>query len=140
MSRKQYFLVFPPSRNTARKQCFLVCTPLGNMVGNNVSWFVHLRETWLGNNVSWFAHLQKTWLGNNVSWFEHLRKFNLSLFFQPLCVAVSLCLHYFCLCVFTWMLVEGLQIYKKVVSIFSSSMNLICCHLIGWGNNLNLNL
>ena len=32
------------------------------------------------------------------------------------------------------MLVEGLQIYKKVVSIFSSSMNLICCHVIGWGS------
>lgn len=49
------------------------------------------------------------------------------------CVAMSAFLHYFCLCVFTWMLVEGLQIYKKVVSIFSSSLNLIHCHLIGWG-------
>ncbi|XP_028409034.1 adhesion G-protein coupled receptor D1-like [Dendronephthya gigantea] len=52
---------------------------------------------------------------------------------KGLCLAVSICLHYFCLCVFTWMLVEGIQIYKKVVSIFSSSMNLISCHAIGWG-------
>jgi hypothetical protein len=41
-------------------------------LGNNVSWFVHLRETWIGNNVSWFVHLRETWIGNNVSWFVHL--------------------------------------------------------------------
>ena len=58
-------------------------------VGNNVSWFVHLRETWLGNNVPWFLDLRETWLGNdnacflvcpplgnmarkNTSWFVHL--------------------------------------------------------------------
>jgi hypothetical protein len=28
-------------------ECFLVCPPLA--IGNNVSWFVHLREKWLGN-------------------------------------------------------------------------------------------
>ena len=31
MTRKQCFLVCPPSGNMARKQCFLVCPPSGNM-------------------------------------------------------------------------------------------------------------
>ena len=36
---------------------FYLVPNFGNRVlGNNVSWFVHLYETWLGNNVSWFVH------------------------------------------------------------------------------------
>ena len=51
---------------------FYLVPNFGNRVlGNNVSWFVHLYETWLGNNVSWLVHLYETWLGNNVSWFVH---------------------------------------------------------------------
>jgi hypothetical protein len=43
-----------------KKQCFLVCPPSRNVARNNISWFVHLQETWPGNNVSWFVHLQET--------------------------------------------------------------------------------
>jgi hypothetical protein len=58
------------------KLSFLDCRPPSGKTwpGNNVSWFVHLRETWLRNSVSWFVHLRETWLGNNVSWFAHLQK------------------------------------------------------------------
>jgi hypothetical protein len=46
LGNNAYFLVCPPLGNMARKRCFLVCLPLGNKAtGNNVSWFVHLRET-----------------------------------------------------------------------------------------------
>ena len=41
---------------------------------NNVSWYVHLKETRLGNNVSWFVYLQKTWLENKFSRFVHLQE------------------------------------------------------------------
>ena len=44
-------------------------------------------------------------------------------------------LHYFFLAVFAWMLVEGVNLYLKVVKVFGSEKNLLPMFFaIGWGS------
>lgn len=43
-----------------------------------------------------------------------------SFFLQPLCTVITFVLHISGLSVFTWMLVEGIQLYSKIVKVFGS--------------------
>ena len=52
---------------------------------------------------------------------------------QGLCFAVAVLLHYFLLCVFCWMFVEGVNIHRGMVKVFRTAdrMHIYCA--IGWG-------
>ena len=51
------------------------------------------------------------------------------------CYVISVGLFFFFLCVFSWMLVEGLHIYFMVVRVFDSGRGRKLYYLlIGWGN------
>ena len=45
-------------------------------------------------------------------------------------------LHYFFLAVFTWMLLEGVQLYRMVVMVFNATMRPLYLYLTGYGTPL----
>ncbi|XP_070578751.1 adhesion G protein-coupled receptor E3-like isoform X2 [Ptychodera flava] len=49
------------------------------------------------------------------------------------CKGVAVALHYLCLATFFWMLIEGIQLYTKVRTVFLGSRNMIIYYcLLGW--------
>ncbi|XP_033976240.1 adhesion G protein-coupled receptor E5 [Trematomus bernacchii] len=52
------------------------------------------------------------------------------------CSFVAAMLHYFFLAVFTWMLLEGVQLYRMVVMVFNATMRPLYLYLTGYGTPL----
>ncbi|XP_052796019.1 adhesion G protein-coupled receptor L3-like [Mya arenaria] len=52
---------------------------------------------------------------------------------RDVCLAVAICLHYFLLAMFCWMLVEGANLYLVLVKVFESRSHLKKYMLVGWG-------
>ncbi|XP_072014185.1 adhesion G protein-coupled receptor L2-like [Amphiura filiformis] len=53
---------------------------------------------------------------------------------QTLCKIIAITIHYLYLCVFCWMLVEGINLYIKVVLVFNTEKSkLLYYTLLGWG-------
>ena len=52
---------------------------------------------------------------------------------QVLCEIIAVFLHYFFLTAFTWMLVEGLHLYLKVVQVFrTENIRMVYYYVFGW--------
>ena len=49
------------------------------------------------------------------------------------CVIAASCIQYLFLVVFCSMLIEGVQLYRKVTSVFAVHLNLPLCYLFSWG-------
>ncbi|XP_052282368.1 adhesion G-protein coupled receptor D1-like isoform X2 [Dreissena polymorpha] len=49
------------------------------------------------------------------------------------CLAMAICLHYFLLALFCWMLVEGANLYLVLVKVFKSRSHLKTYMAVGWG-------
>ncbi len=57
-----------------------------------------------------------------------------ALFTQLLCTVVAVALHYLFLCVFCWMLAEGIMLYILVVKVFGKlATRWYYFLLVGWG-------
>lgn len=58
------------------------------------------------------------------------------------CTVIAALLHYFYTATFTWMLCEGVQLYLKVIAVFSADMKYIkwVYYIIGWGEYCGLPL
>ena len=52
---------------------------------------------------------------------------------QALCSAVTVFQFFFQTALFTWMLVEGINLYIKLVKVFSTKRQYIAYLVIGWG-------
>ena len=52
---------------------------------------------------------------------------------QALCSAVTVCQFFFHTALFTWMLVEGINLYIKLVKVFSVKTQYVAYSAIGWG-------
>ncbi|XP_071957044.1 uncharacterized protein [Antedon mediterranea] len=53
---------------------------------------------------------------------------------KRLCTAIAIILHYLYLCVFTWMTIEGVNLYLKIVRVFNSDiLSMRAYMIIGWG-------
>ena len=52
---------------------------------------------------------------------------------QAICSAVTVCQFFFHTAVFTWMLVEGINLYIKLVKVFSVKRKYVAYLAIGWG-------
>ena len=55
------------------------------------------------------------------------------IFHQVLCSAVAVVQHYLHTAIFTWMLVEGINLYSKLVKIFDVKRPYALYSAIGWG-------
>ena len=53
--------------------------------------------------------------------------------FQTLCSAVTVIQFFFHTALFTWMLVEGINLYIKLVKVFSVKRQYVAYVVIGWG-------
>lgn len=53
--------------------------------------------------------------------------------FQALCSAVTVIQFFFHTAVFTWMLVEGINLYIKLVKVFSMKQQYATYVAVGWG-------
>lgn len=53
--------------------------------------------------------------------------------FQILCSIVAVTQHYFQTALFTWMLVEGINLYTKLVKVFSVKKQYLAYKAVGWG-------
>ena len=60
-------------------------------------------------------------------------------FFQSVCMAMAICLHYFLIAMFCWMLVEGVHLYLMLVRVFQSGSHMKKYMAIGWGKSTILN-
>ena len=59
---------------------------------------------------------------------------------QLACMVIAALLHYLFLCVFCWMLAEGIMLYMLVVRVFGSSAeNWYYLLLLGWGKTTAIN-
>ena len=55
-------------------------------------------------------------------------------FSQVVCKIIAVFMHYFYLTAFTWMLVEGLHLYLKVVQVFKTeNVKILYYYIFGWG-------
>ncbi|XP_015778249.1 PREDICTED: adhesion G-protein coupled receptor D1-like isoform X1 [Acropora digitifera] len=53
---------------------------------------------------------------------------------QVICKIIAVFMHYFYLTAFTWMLVEGLHLYLKVVQVFKTeNVRIVYYYIFGWG-------
>ena len=52
---------------------------------------------------------------------------------QALCSTVTVCQFFFHTALFTWMLVEGINLYIKLVKVFSVKRHYVAYFAIGWG-------
>ena len=52
---------------------------------------------------------------------------------QAMCSAVTVCQFLFHTALFTWMLVEGINLYIKLVKVFSVKRQYVAYLAIGWG-------
>ena len=52
---------------------------------------------------------------------------------QALCSAVTVFQFFFQTALFTWMLVEGINLYIKLVKVFSAKRQYVAYLVIGWG-------
>ena len=53
--------------------------------------------------------------------------------FQALCSALTVIQFFFHTAVFTWMLVEGINLYIKLVKVFSMEKRYVAYVAVGWG-------
>ena len=53
--------------------------------------------------------------------------------FQVLCSIVAVTQHYLRTALFSWMLVEGINLYIKIVKVFSVKKQYLAYAVIGWG-------
>jgi hypothetical protein len=57
--------------------------------------------------------------------------------FQTLCSCVAGFLHYLFLASFSWMCIEGIHLYMKIVRVYrTESMRMMYCYVFGWGESL----
>ena len=54
-----------------------------------------------------------------------------------MCSVIAAVQHYFYTSLFTWMLIEGINLYLKIVKVFSSGKPYATYVLIGWGKVMN---
>lgn len=59
-----------------------------------------------------------------------------NLILQGGCRFVAAMLHFFFLGVFTWMLLEGVQLYRMVVLVFNATIRPLYLYLVGYGTPL----
>nr|XP_006814219.1 PREDICTED: latrophilin-3-like [Saccoglossus kowalevskii] len=52
---------------------------------------------------------------------------------ETLCTVVAVLLHYLYLAVFSWMLVQGVQLFMKIRKVFNSNIRVLYFCLFGWG-------
>ena len=55
--------------------------------------------------------------------------------FQTVCSVIAAVQHYISL--YTWMLIEGINLYLKIVKVFSFGKSYATYSLIGWGKVMN---
>lgn len=73
-------------------------------------------------------------LSRRLSWSERPQQMKLSSLSQLPCKIMAVLLHFFFLCAFAWMLVEGLHLYSMVVKVFGSEGSKhFYYYAIGWG-------
>ena len=64
---------------------------------------------------------------------KHITSAIICSFLQALCSAVTVFQFFFHTALFTWMLVEGINLYIKLVKVFSTKRQYIAYLAIGWG-------
>lgn len=57
--------------------------------------------------------------------------------FQTICSVIAAVQHYLYTSLYTWMLIEGINLYLKMVKVFSSGKPYATYSLIGWGKIMN---
>lgn len=73
-------------------------------------------------------------LSRRLSWSERPQQMKLSSLSQLPCKIMAVLLHFFFLCAFAWMLVEGLHLYSMVIKVFGSEDSKhFYYYAIGWG-------
>ena len=54
---------------------------------------------------------------------------------QILCFVITALLHYVLLAAFTWMLIEGINLYLMLVKVVGASLKIYLCYLAAYGKH-----
>ena len=57
--------------------------------------------------------------------------------FQTICSVIAAVQHYLYTSLYTWMLIEAINLYLKIVKVFSFGKSYATYSLIGWGKVMN---
>ena len=104
--------------------------------GNRVAWFSIMIFTYTCSSLPIVVVLRLAALPGGRSpamkqW--HTTIANNCSFFQALCSTVTVVQFFFHTALFAWMLVEGINLYIKLVKVFSVKRQYVAYLVIGWG-------